>query len=182
MDIKLPLACVLIAGAAVGLTLPMEERIGGEVQRGEMAADAGEFTSEAQLNAANAGSGSAWTENTVLERQPDGHFYADVRVDGRSYTMMVDTGASVVALTAEDATAMGLQWFDDEVDVVAQGASGPVRGVFATIDRMAVGDHEVSGVRAIIIPEGAGISLLGQSFLSTLGSVEIANDRMVLGN
>lgn len=184
MDIKLTLTCVLIAGGLIGLVLPGGN---GQLDSGEGAAGEGSaanavFTPEAHVAAAQEPVDSAWTENVVLERQTDGHFYADVRVDGREFNMLVDTGATVVALTAEDALAMGLQWYEDEVHPVAQGAGGPINGVNATIQRMSLGNHEATGVRAIIIPEGAGISLLGQSFLSTIGTVEIAGDRMVLGN
>lgn len=122
-----------------------------------------------------------WGEGVVLQRMSDGHFYADVQIDGSTIRMLVDTGASVVALTAADAEALGLEWSEDDVAAVAQGASGPVYGINTQIERMSVGGNEATGVRAIIITEGAGMSLLGQSFLSTLGSVRIAGDSMVLG-
>ena len=125
---------------------------------------------------------AAWGEAVVLERESDGHYYADVQVDGQSYRMLVDTGASVIALTGEDAEAMGLSWQADNVRPVAQGASGPVEGVVTTIERVSLGNHEAAGVQAIIVPEGLGISLLGQSFLGTIGSVRISGDQMVLGS
>lgn len=168
----------------MGLALPLVTDEGMDERSYEPSASAsgnGEFTSESRLAAVQEPAES-WSENTVLERQSDGHFYADVRIDGRSYRMLVDTGASVVALTGADAASMGMEWFEDDISPVAQGAGGPISGVNTTIDRITVGGHEANGVRAIIIPEGAGISLLGQSFLSTIGSVEITGDRMVLGN
>ncbi len=118
---------------------------------------------------------------TVLQRAEDGHFYADVSVDGASAQMMVDTGASIVALTAEDADAVGVQWDQDAIQPVARGASGDVYGVPVVLGRVQVGDLEAQQVEAVVVPEGLDVSLLGQSFLSKIQRVEIEQDRMVLG-
>jgi aspartyl protease family protein len=117
----------------------------------------------------------------VLEREADGHFYADVEVDGATAHMLVDTGASVVALTDEDAEALGIAWDPGAVRPVARGASGAVHGVPVTIERMQLGGIEVAQVEAIVVPEGLGVSLLGQSFLSQIQRVEMNQGRMVLG-
>jgi len=124
----------------------------------------------------------SWNAGEVaLPRADDGHFYADVSIDGSPSHMLVDTGASTVALTAEDADAAGLQWNEDDVHVVASGANGPVYGVNVTLERVAIGQLEAQNVEAMVIPEGLGISLLGQSFLSKIDRVEMADDKMVLG-
>ena len=117
----------------------------------------------------------------VLERAVDGHFYADIDVSGATAHMLVDTGATTVALTGEDAEAIGITWNPDEVRPVASGASGPVYGVPVTIERMALGQLEVENVEAVVVPEGLGISLLGQSFLSRIQRVEMEAGKMVLG-
>jgi aspartyl protease family protein len=121
-------------------------------------------------------------EGVVLTRSDDGHFYADVAIDGASTNMLVDTGASVVALTAEDADALGVAWDPGQVAPVARGANGAVYGARVTIAQMQVGTIEARGVEAIVVPEGLGISLLGQSFLSRIPNVAIERDEMVLGS
>lgn len=118
---------------------------------------------------------------TELRRAGDGHFYAGVKANGHSLTMLVDTGASVVALTGADARAAGLHWNPNQLAVVAQGAGGPIRGVALKLDRVTLGQHEARDVEAVIIPDGLPISLLGQSFLATVEPVRIEKDRMVLG-
>lgn len=118
---------------------------------------------------------------TTLPRGPDGHFYADVTIDGASVQMMVDTGASIVALTGADAQAIGMSWDEADVRPVARGASGEVRGVAVMLERVTVGGIEAENVQAIIVPEGLGVSLLGQSFLSQVGRVDMRGDVMVLG-
>jgi aspartyl protease family protein len=117
----------------------------------------------------------------VLPRSRDGHFYADVTIDDVALNMLVDTGASVVALTGEDAEAIGLSWGASDVKPVARGASGVVHGIPVTLDRVQLGQIEAHRVPAIVVPEGLGVSLLGQSFLSQIERVEIDQERMLLG-
>ena len=125
-------------------------------------------------------SASWYQGDHTLNREGDGHFYANVTVAGAPLRMMVDTGASVIALTASDAQAAGLSWSDDEVRVIGQGASGNVYGVPAMLGDVEVGGMAARNVQAVIVPEGLHISLLGQSYLSSIDNVEIAEDRMVL--
>jgi aspartyl protease family protein len=123
-----------------------------------------------------------WLSGEVmLPRASDGHFYADVTIDGGSTRMMVDTGASIVALTADDAAATGVQWSEHAIQPVARGANGTVFGVPVVLERVQVGQLEAERVEAVVIPEGLDVSLLGQSFLSKIQRVEIQPDRMVLG-
>ena len=123
-----------------------------------------------------------WNAGEVsLPRGGDGHYYASVTVEGVPTQMLVDTGASVVALTGADAKAMGISWSDDQVQPVAQGASGPINGFPITIERVQLGGLDVHGVPAIVVPEGLGVSLLGQSFLGRVKHVDIEGDKMVLG-
>lgn len=117
----------------------------------------------------------------VLPREADGHFYADVIVGSAASNMLVDTGATVIALTGEDANSMGIAWDEAQVRPVARGASGDVHGVRVILDTVRVGDFEVHGVEAIVVPNGLDISLLGQSFLSRVGTVQIETGRMILG-
>jgi aspartyl protease family protein len=118
----------------------------------------------------------------VLDRAGDGHFYANAEVRGSVYRMLVDTGATVVALTGDVARGMGLDWDPGALTQVARGASGPVMGVRVTIPELAVGDFAARGVRAVVVPEGLSVSLLGQSFLSHIPRVAISDDRLTLSN
>lgn len=124
----------------------------------------------------------AWlTGGTVLERAYDGHFYADARVDSRSTHFLVDTGASIVALTGDDARAIGLDWNDDDLVQVGRGANGDVFGVPVRLESIELGGFEAEDVDAAIVPQGLDVSLLGQSFLSRVSGVRIDGDRMVIG-
>lgn len=115
-----------------------------------------------------------------IEREDNGHFYIRPMVNGRPIRMMVDTGATVVALTGRDAELAGLSWSDDDITAVAQGANGAVMGVRTSIDRIALGGIELRDVEAVIVPDGLPVTLLGQSVLKEARMVEIRSDRMVL--
>ena len=118
-------------------------------------------------------------QGTTLNRAPDGHFYADAQVNGVTVHFLVDTGASGVALSAADARRVGLQFFSSEFSAVGRGASGEVRGKLVTLDRVSLGGKPVDNVSGAIL-EGSEMSLLGQSFLSRMGKIEMTAERMVI--
>ncbi len=121
-----------------------------------------------------AGNGSA---RQTLTRAADGHFYAEAQVNGARIRFLVDTGASLVALTPEDARRAGLAIGD--ASGRAQGADGEISFAPVTIDRLAIGSIEARAVRGAVA-ERLPVSLLGQSFLSRVGSVEMRGDTMIL--
>jgi aspartyl protease family protein len=96
----------------------------------------------------------------VLQRRGDGHFYADVEVNGVPISMLVDTGASGVALSAEDARRAGIATSIGMHDVIGEGASGQVHGDIVTIERIRLGGIEQSAVPAAVL-KGGSTSLLG---------------------
>ena len=112
-----------------------------------------------------------------LQRGPDGHFYADAQVNGATIRFLVDTGASVVVLSPADAQRAGIQLPAERG--VAMGVGGPIEIIPVTLDRIAVGGIEARGVQAAVAQD-LPVSLLGQSYLQRVASVEIRGDRMVL--
>lgn len=115
----------------------------------------------------------------ALDRAADGHFYADVRINGNPAHMLIDTGASGIALSRDDARAAGVATSIGMNDVVGEGADGVVRGEYVKLDRVELGPLSASGLDAVVLNSGQQ-SLLGQSFLSKFASVQIEGDRMVL--
>lgn len=122
----------------------------------------------------SAGNGAA---GRALARSPDGHFYVEAQVNGARIRFIVDTGASMVALTPADAQRAGIALPSERAK--AMGAGGEVEIIPVTIDRIAVGPLEARNVRGAVA-EQLQVSLLGQTFLSQVGSVEIRGDAMVL--
>lgn len=102
----------------------------------------------------------------------DGHYWADAAIDGRAVPVMVDTGATVVALTRDDAARLGLT--PNEADFVhtVRTASGPVPAAPVRLASVSVGGVTVRGVEALVLQDGLPHSLLGMSFLSRLSAFE----------
>ena len=114
-----------------------------------------------------------------LNREPDGHFYADVQVNGATLHMLVDTGATEIALTREDARNAGIGTSIGMPNVVGRGADGDVHGEVTTLERVSLGEKTVEGLPAVVLNSGEQ-SLLGQSFLSKFDRVQIEGDKMLL--
>ena len=114
-----------------------------------------------------------------LRRGPDGHFYAEAQVNGTTIRFLIDTGATVVVLRRDDAQRAGLQLPSERA--MAMGVGGPVEVTPVVLDRVAIGGIEARGVQAAVAEaQDLPVSLLGQSYLQRLGSVEIRGDIMVL--
>ena len=135
----------------------------------------GQTTSSAEA----AGPSSVSSDELVLDRESDGHFYADVEVNGQSLRVLVDTGATGIALSRDDARRAGLGVSIGMNDMVGQGASGDVRGEHVMLDRIRLGSVEAGQTPAVVLASG-GQSLLGQTFLAKFRSVEIRGDQMFL--
>jgi aspartyl protease family protein len=136
--------------------------------------------SSADHSSATATSDSSSNEGSVeLQRSSDGHFYADVEINGATVHALVDTGASGIALSRDDARSAGLATSIGMNDVIGRGADGDVRGEYITLDSVSLGHKRAEGMQAIVLNSGEQ-SLLGQNFLSKFDSVEIQGDRMVL--
>lgn len=133
----------------------------------------------AELKARNTPQFSSQDGSIELQRSSDGHFYADVRINGTYVHMLVDTGASIIALSRNDARMTGLATSIGMPDVVGRGADGAVHGEIVRLDEVELGPLSAQGLDAIVLNSGEQ-SLLGQSFLSKFSSVEIQGDRMIL--
>ena len=118
-------------------------------------------------------------KETELERESNGHFFVTAEVNGVPIHFMVDTGATMVALTQDDARTAGIDFSADEFEPIAQTANGIARGKMLTLGKVAIEGKEVTEVDAAIMENG-NISLLGQAYLSRISGVQMNGDTMVL--
>lgn len=113
----------------------------------------------------------------------DGHFYVEAEINFRPVRLMVDTGASVIALRQSDAAAAGIRPLPADFAVPVQTANGTTQAAEAQLDRVSVADIEVAGVRALVIPDAQlAVSLLGASFLNRLARFQVADGTLVFEN
>jgi aspartyl protease family protein len=116
--------------------------------------------------------------DVVLPRRR-GHFYAEAEINGTSIMMMADTGASVVALSVEDAEAAGISVDSLNFTYSVSTANGDAEAAPVTLDEITVGPITRYNVRAVVTRNLSG-SLLGMSFFNTLSKVAIESNEMVL--
>jgi aspartyl protease family protein len=150
----------------------------GKADWGSAAEPLPDHRSDAAAASASSSNASLSSSPLMLEREANGHFFADAQVNGATIHFLVDTGASGIALTVDDARRAGVPMTGMR-SVVGRGASGPVTGQAVTIDHVRLGSREGRAVDALVI-EGGDQSLLGQSFLAKYTSVEIKGDTMTL--
>ncbi|MCY3830584.1 MAG: TIGR02281 family clan AA aspartic protease [Rhodospirillaceae bacterium] len=108
-----------------------------------------------------------------------GAFFMDVFLNGRPARMLVDTGATGVALTPADAVAAGLDIERLRYTVPVQTADGAALAAHAVLDSIQVGGLTFRNQRALVLRQGQ-ISLLGVTVLRRFRSFEISGDRLTL--
>ncbi len=110
-----------------------------------------------------------------------GHFVVEPAVDGHRIQMLVDTGASAVALSHEDAMKAGIRVAPSDFTVSVHTANGVTQAARVRIAEIQIGDIIVREVEAFVVRPGImKISLLGMTFLKRLGGFEITQGRLIM--
>ena len=117
-------------------------------------------------------SGPSDRQTAVLIAGQNGHYTTQGQVNGGQVRFVVDTGASVVALPANDARRLSIDYLKGQLTTV-QTAAGPTPAYIVRLDTVRVGGIELNNVEGMVIESGLPIALLGMSFLNR---VEIRND------
>lgn len=108
----------------------------------------------------------------VYSADPRGHFQLTATVNGAPLRFMVDTGATVVALTLADAATAGISHDSLPLEAIVETANGQTRARYVKLREVRLGELSINDVAAVIEPK-LRQSLLGMSFLSRLKGFEI---------
>jgi aspartyl protease family protein len=163
-----------------GLVLGAAVLIGSWLERGTPAPAK---PPEPRATVASAPPVSSGPRTVSIGRDHRGHFQANGRVDGRQISFMVDTGASVIALTEREAGRLGIRPVHNDYTAQVRTANGVVRAAPVTLRSVDIGGLVVRDVRALVVPGNAlGENLLGLSYLTRLKRFEYSNNRLVLEN
>ena len=120
---------------------------------------------------------------TALKAGQNGHFIVKAEINGRNVKVLVDTGASAVALSYEDAKDIGLHPGSLDYNVPVSTANGVVKAAGVNLDKVEIDGVRVSDVQGLVMPQGAMRgSLLGMSFLSKLRSFKVEDGVLYLKN
>ena len=110
-----------------------------------------------------------------------GHFFVNGVIGGRTVAFIVDTGASIVALTKEDADRLGITRGPRDPTMLIQTANGVTQATKVRLAGISIGPLTVQDVNAVVMPSGRLTeSLLGMTFLSRLRRYEFRTGQLVM--
>jgi len=109
--------------------------------------------------------GGATGREILIAAGPGGHFVTSGQINGKAVQFMVDTGATVVAMGRGEAERIGIDWKNGQRSL-SQTAGGVVASYSVSLTSVRIGDVEVFGVNAMVLPAEMPFVLLGNSFLS----------------
>ena len=116
-----------------------------------------------------------------LKSDRRGHFEAEAEVNGRNISALVDTGASMVVLTYDDAERSGIFVKPSDFTVTSRTANGTARNAPVTLDELCIESVCVRNVPAMVAEEGRlHVSLLGMTYLGRLSRFEVRSGTLVL--
>jgi len=133
---------------------------------------------EAPVSIGGSGGGGASGNQIVLSAASGGHFITQGSVNGKATQFMVDTGATSVAMGADEARRMGIK-FEDGARFYGNTANGVVVGYRVSLTSVRIQDVEVFNVEAAVLPQSMPHILLGNSFLTRF-QMKRENDTLTL--
>lgn len=123
----------------------------------------------------------AGRRSATITAKDDGHYWTRALVNRKaSIEFMVDTGASVIALTQSDARKMGLKPERLDYKWEIRTAGGITKGASVVIESIKINQVHIKNVDAMVLDSDLEQSLLGMSFLRELYSYEVRGDRMII--
>ena len=111
---------------------------------------------------------------------PDGHFWARVRINGVERRMLVDSGATITALSEETASLAAVDRGTGLVPVVMRTANGNVPAETGSVERLRLGGIEARNLPVVISPSLGNVDILGMNFLSELASWRVEGRTLIL--
>jgi aspartyl protease family protein len=137
--------------------------------------------SAAQTNVAyQADEAYAAHDQLVLRASGNGHFSLEASIDGTPIDFVVDTGATTVVLSPQDAARVGLSPDTLDFNAVFETGNGRTPVALVTLDRLTIGSLDLYDVPAAVITKPMSMSLLGMSALERLDGYEVDGDQMIL--
>lgn len=115
-----------------------------------------------------------------LRMANDGHFWAQASINGVERRMLVDSGATVTALsqaTADEASVTGAGTL---LPVILRTANGSVQAQTGTVERLTLGNIEARNLKVVTSPALGNVDVLGMNFLSQLESWRVEGRVLVL--
>ncbi|RED13296.1 retropepsin-like aspartic protease family protein [Pontivivens insulae] len=123
---------------------------------------------------------SIGTGKIEIRRRFDGHYHADALVNGVPVDFIVDTGASSIVLSQQDAERIGIPMDRLDFSGRARTANGEVRLASVRLGEIRIGDVVDQNLPAVVNGGEVHTSLLGLEYLDRFDSVSLNGSIMVL--
>jgi aspartyl protease family protein len=117
---------------------------------------------------------------TRIRMSPDGHFWASAQFGGVKRRMLIDSGATVTALSLGTAQAAGLDVRDAVFPMLLRTANGTIRAQTAGVDELRLGNVVARDVPVVVSPAFGNTDVLGMNFLSRLKSWRVEGRTLIL--
>ena len=110
----------------------------------------------------------------------DGHFWARVKLDGVPRRMLVDSGATVTAVSSTTAGAAGLAVHKSMFPMIVQTANGSIPAEVSEVKNLTLGDITARDLPVVVSPAFGDMDVLGMNFLSRLKSWRVEDRTLIL--
>ena len=110
----------------------------------------------------------------------DGHFWVRAEINGVPRRMLVDSGATITALSDTTADLVKASPDPAALPVMIRTANGVIRARTASLDTVSIGAMQARDLKVIVAPGLAGVDVLGMNFLSQLASWRVENRTLIL--
>lgn len=117
---------------------------------------------------------------TRVALAPDGHYWLNAEVNGVPARFLVDTGATLTAISADTARRAGLEERRDRLPVTMTTANGTVTVPSTTVDEIRFGNVAAFGLDAVIAPNIGETNVVGMNLLSRLAQWRVEQGTLVL--
>jgi len=114
-----------------------------------------------------------------VRMSPDGHFWVDANLNGVKRRMLIDSGATVTALSAETAHSAGVDTGMGLTPVILRTANGAAPAQTGSVDELRVGNIVARNLKVVSAP-GLDLDVIGMNFLSELESWRVEGRTLVL--
>ncbi len=114
-----------------------------------------------------------------VRMSPDGHFWVDASINGVKRRLLIDSGATVTALSADTARAAGVDTGSGLTPVILRTANGASAAQTGSIGELRVGNIVARNLKVVSAP-GLDLDVIGMNFLSQLDSWRVEGRTLIL--
>jgi aspartyl protease family protein len=166
---------------AVAASFLMPAMVSRNIESGIQKSNEGVATAQSKPKTPTKAKKAKLSGEVRVDADRQGHFVTQFRMNGKPVEAMVDTGATIVAISKSTARRLGISVLSRDFVYPVQTANGTTKVARAVIDSIEIGGIRVRNVEAAVIEDRSlGGTLLGMSFLNQLKSFKVENGELIL--